>query len=276
MECPLCSSTSKFSFKVNGHNIRDCEVCSHRFAEVSANKLHTEEVYGDSYFTGGGAGYPDYLIESEMLRKRGSMYATKIEKFSTGKGRVLDVGAAAGFILKGFIDKGWEGVGVEPNRKISEYGRNELGLDIVETTFEDFKTDEKFDLISMIQVIPHFYGQRQAFKNAANLLKKDGLLLIETWNRNSVSAKLFGKKWHEYSPPSVLQWYSLEGLTDFVKKFNFKKVAHGRPSKNISGKHVKSLIKYKLGNSFLLDLIPNKVNFPYPSEDLFWVLYRKE
>ena len=275
MECPLCSSKSKYSFKVNGYTIRDCEVCSHRFAEIRANKYHTEEVYSDSYFTGGGAGYPDYLIESEMLRKRGSMYANKIEKYATERGRILDVGAAAGFILQGFIDKGWEGVGVEPNQKISDYGRKELGLDIVQTPFEDFKTDEKFSLISMIQVIPHFYQQRQAFENAANFLKKDGLLLIETWSRNSISAKLFGKKWHEYSPPSVLHWYSLEGLTNFLKEFNFKKVANGRPPKNISGKHVKSLIKYKLGNSFLLNLIPNKINLPYPSEDLFWVLFRK-
>ena len=33
------------------------------------------EIYDDSYFSGGGAGYSDYLAEGEMLKQRGRMYA---------------------------------------------------------------------------------------------------------------------------------------------------------------------------------------------------------
>lgn len=276
MKCPLCSSQSKFVFEINDFNLRDCISCSHRFAEIHADELHVSKTYDDSYFHGGGAGYSDYLIESEMLRKRGRMYAKKIAKFSQKKGKILDVGAAAGCILNGFIDEGWNGLGLEPNLKIASYGRQEYGLDIKQGSLEGFRTNEKFDLISMIQVVPHFYKQRKAFENATNLLAKNGLLLIETWNRESISAKVFGKYWHEYSPPSVLQWFSLKGLTVFLKDFGLEKIAHGRPTKKISGKHAKSLIKYRIGNSFLLNLIPDKINLPYPSEDLFWALYRKK
>jgi len=276
MKCPLCNSQSKFAFKSKGFNILDCQSCSHRFAEIEADNKHVDNVYNDSYFNGGGGGYSDYLVESELLQKRGQMYSKKIAKFQNNKGRILDVGAAAGFVLKGYVDDGWSGIGLEPNNSIAKVGTEKLGLDIRQNALETFKTEEKFDLISMIQVVAHFYDQRASFENASNLLKENGLLLIETWNRDSISAKMFGKNWHEYSPPSVLQWFSLSGLTDFLKEFGFVKIGDGRPSKKISGKHAKSLLKHTIGNNFLLNLIPEKINFPYPSEDLFWALYRKK
>lgn len=275
MNCPLCQSGSKFAFAAKGFNLLDCVKCSHRFAEIEADEKHVAEVYNDSYFNGGGAGYPDYLVESEMLRKRGTMYAKKLEKFLTSKSKILDVGAAAGFILQGFIDEGWSGIGLEPNMEIARMGREKFGLDIRQGSLESFQTNKKFDLISMIQVVAHFYEPRKAFENVSNLLNENGFLLIETWNRESFLARIFGKNWHEYSPPSVLQYFSLDGLTEFLQDFDFERISHGRPSKKISGEHVKSLLKYRLGDSFLLKLIPSKINFPYPSEDLFWALYQR-
>jgi SAM-dependent methyltransferase len=275
MKCPLCKADSQQVFEIKGFNVLDCVKCLHRFAEITADEIHVANVYNDKYFNGGGAGYSDYLIEGKMLRTRGRMYAKKIEKFAES-GKLLDVGAAAGFILQGFTDENWHGTGLEPNALMTNFGREKLALDIRQGSLESFETDEKFDLISMIQVAAHFYDPRKSFENASNLLKKDGLLLIETWNRESFLAKIFGKNWHEYSPPSVLQWFSLNGLTTFLKEFGFEKVASGRPSKKISGEHAKSLLRYRLGNNFLLNLIPDKFNFPYPSEDLFWAIYRKK
>lgn len=276
MNCPLCQSESKFAFEAKGYPVRDCVKCGHRFAGIAADENHVAATYDDTYFSGGGAGYTDYLAEGDMLKKRGQMYAKKIEKFAGAKGRILDVGAAAGFILEGFRREGWQGAGLEPNTQIARAGREKFGLDIRCGALESFETDEKFALVSMIQVAAHFYAPAKAFRKTSELLDENGLLLIETWNRASISARIFGKNWHEYSPPSVLQWFSEKGLTAFLKDFGFEKLAGGRPSKKISGAHAKSLLKYRLGNNFLLKLIPDRLNFPYPSEDLFWAVYRKK
>lgn len=276
MLCPLCQSESKFSFEAKGFAVRDCVKCGHRFAGIAADENHVSAIYDDSYFSGGGAGYSDYLADGEMLKRRGQMYSKKLEKFSATKGKMLDVGAAAGFILQGFIDEGWKGIGLEPNAEIAKTGREKFELDIRQGSLESFAADKKFDLISMIQVVAHFYAPREAFQKAFDLLGDNGFLLIETWNRESISARIFGKNWHEYSPPSVLQWFSEKSLTEFLGGMGFEKIAGGRPSKKISGAHAKSLLKYRLGNNFLLKLIPDKLQFPYPSEDLFWAIYRKK
>ncbi len=274
-DCPLCGSDSKVVFEAKGFSVLDCLACGHRFAEVAAGEQHVAEVYGDEYFSGGGAGYSDYLAEGEMLNLRGRMYAEKLAKILPDKGRLLDVGAAAGFILRGFVDSGWQGTGLEPNAEMAKFGAKALGLHIRRGSLETFETKDKFDVVSMIQVAAHFYDPRAAFERARDLLSDGGILLIETWNRDSVSARVFGKNWHEYSPPSVLQFFSEKGLTAFLQGIGFEKVAGGRPSKKISGAHARSLLKYRIGDSFLLKMIPEKINFPYPSEDLFWAAYRR-
>jgi len=135
----------------------------------------------------------------------------------------------------------------------------------------------------MIQVIPHFYDLMGGMENLAQHTKPGGHWMIETWNSDSKTARLMGKSWHEYSPPSVLHYFSMETLDFMVHQFGFKRIARGRLLKQIGAAHAKSLIRYKfdkspVGNVVnpLLKVIPDQMVIPYPSEDLFWALYQKE
>ncbi|MBK9165421.1 MAG: class I SAM-dependent methyltransferase [Acidobacteria bacterium] len=263
-----------FVFEVSGINILDCKECGHRFAETGDEEDHIERVYGDHYFTEGGAGYADYLSEERLLRKRGVFYARKLARH-TEPGRILDVGCAAGFTLKGFHDAGWNGTGIEPNEMIGSYGRVQLGLDIRHGTLEAFGESDRFSAIAMIQVVAHFREPMRAFEKARDLLTDRGLLLIETWDRGSIVARTLGKHWHEYSPPSVLQWFSSEGLDRCLSPLGFEKLSGGRTLKWIAGDHIKSLLRYRLGRMPGLGLIPDRIRLPYISDDLFYAIYRK-
>ena len=274
MECPLCESPSNFVFPAKGINILDCDNCDHRFAQMDADEESVEVVYDDGYFNGGGAGYPDYNAEADLLIKRGQMYADRIKRY-TQPGRMLDVGSACGYILKGFLELGWRGIGLEPNESMVRGARTRLGVPVLQGTLESIESHGKFDLITMIQVVGHFYDPVKAFTTAHSLLEDNGLMLIEGWNREALSARMFGQRWHEYSPPSVRQWYSPDSLTEFLDRIGFEKIAHGRPPKHISGRHAKSLLKYHVGSSRIFDVIPDTLTIPYFADDLYWILYRK-
>ncbi|KXJ98624.1 MAG: type 11 methyltransferase [Acidobacteria bacterium OLB17] len=274
MSCPLCSSAAKEALVAKGIPILDCTDCGHRFYNVNATPFAPAEIYNDAYFDGGGAGYSDYRADRQLLVERGRMYARKLERF-TSPGRILDVGAACGYILKGFVDEGWEGIGLEPNASMAAFAADDVGVAVRTGTLEETEIDGKFDLVSMIQVAAHFYDPAAAFARARGLLAENGLLLIETWDRASFSARILGKHWHEYSPPSVVHWFTPKGLTDFLSHNGFERIAGGRPSKWISGGHARSLLKYRLGERKILDLIPSWIKIPYPAEDLFWALFRK-
>lgn len=281
MRCTVCDGATSRLFKHEDYWIRVCAICRHRVAEVTLSASHVARIYDDTYFEGGEAGYTNYLSEAPILRAHGSRYGRLLTHY-TRPGAVLDVGAAAGFVLKGFMDEGWCGCGLEPNPRMAEYARTQLGLRMVTGSLEEFHTNERYDLISMIQVIAHFVDPRQALEAAQQVTRPGGFWLIETWNRESWTARAFGKHWHEYSPPSVLQWFSPDGLCRLAAQFGFREAARGRPSKWINAAHAKSLLRYRLKDSRLdqlfahaSGLIPDRLALPYPAEDLFWILFQK-
>jgi 2-polyprenyl-3-methyl-5-hydroxy-6-metoxy-1,4-benzoquinol methylase len=286
--CPLCGQASQRWIQQQGYWIRDCHICGHRFTERWTDTAsHVAQVYGDNYFKGGGAGYPDYLAEADLLRQHGRRYAKLLKRYMA-PGTLLDVGSAAGFILQGFLEADWQGQGLEPNPTMVGYAQQSLKLPVKLGTLENLTEAEildaaKVDLVTMIQVVAHFSDCQQAFAAASKYTKSGGFWLIETWNYKSWMARLLGTHWHEYSPPSVLHWFSPDRLAQFAAQYGFKEVDRGRPAKFIRSDHAKSLLRYKLkplpAGSVLLkaiDLIPDHWCIPYPAEDLFWMLLQKQ
>lgn len=284
IRCPICTGPTQARFVKNGYGIHECRRCGHRCAALLATPAHVATVYGDHYFSGGGDGYPDYLGEGQLVQAHGRRYGALLHNYMT-PGRLLDVGAAAGFVLRGLQEHGWQGVGLEPNAQMAAYGRTELGLTMITGDLERYvraADDASFDLVTMIQVIAHFYDLRQALAQAAALTRPGGYWLIESWDYTSWPARLLGESWHEYSPPSVLHWFSPQGLTQLASEFGFALVARGRPAKQLNGAHAKSLLRHKLQATPALALlnrplalIPDDFPLPYPAFDLFWSLFRK-
>jgi hypothetical protein len=282
MMCLICGGLTRRCFIHGGYWIRACEGCGHREAEIENVANHISTVYGDDYFNGGGAGYRDYLSEADILVAQGRRYARLMGRY-TNPGTVLDIGSAAGFVLKGFTDGGWSGQGIEPNAWMAHYASTQLGLDVVTGSLEDVRIDRTFDLVSMIQIVAHFINPRAALKVADSVTRSGGFWLFETWNRASITARLFGRHWHEYSPPSVLHWFAPKELCRLASEFGFREVARGRPLKRIKAAHAQSLVKYRsqdsrlgraLGN--LIGLLPAQLSLPYPAEDLLWIILQKD
>ena len=279
--CPICDGATRRLFRKHGYWIRSCDVCRHQWVEITPSPGHIKAVYNDLYFQGDGAGYPDYLSEGQILQNRGRWYSRLLARYMA-PGTLLDIGTAAGFVLRGFLDEGWNGKGIEPNARMAEFARTRLGLPVDTGTLEEFQTGDRYDVISMIQVVAHFVHPRRAFRAAAEVTRPAGFWLIETWNRESLTARILGKHWHEYSPPSVLHWFSAQGLGGLAAQFGFREIARGRPMKWISGAHAKSLLQYNFQDSRLARLaaatvrvIPDGLAIPYPAEDLFWALFQK-
>ena len=279
--CPLCGDVSARLFEKHGHGIARCQDCGHRFAQIAVSEAHIDSVYGDDYFQGGGAGYRDYLSESSLLRAHGQRYGRLLKRFAPA-GEVLDVGAAAGFLLQGLQDEGWHGAGLEPNDRMAAYAREQSGLNVFTGSLETFSSTRQFEVVSLIQVVAHFVDPREAFAKVSELVRPGGLCLIETWNVASWTARLFGSEWHEYSPPSVLHWFTPDRLADLLAEFGLHQVARGRPSKWINAGHAASLLQHKLSHNRWtrwlaspLNLLPSHLALPYFGDDLFWGVYRK-
>lgn len=279
-DCPICGCESVRKFIVREeYCVRGCRHCGHRFLEWRPPEGHVARAFGDGYFSGGGGGYPDYLSEGSMLRSRGSWYARLLAGYIDPPGTVLDVGAAAGFISDGFRTQGWRPEILEPNPQMLLHARVKLGLTAHAGTLETFRSNKVYDVISMIQVVHHLTDIRRAMQIAAVHTRPGGIWLVETWDNSSVSARLFGPRWHVYNPPTVIQYFSRRSLEHLCAQFGFVRIGLGRTSKPISCGHAKSLLRHHLGNCCperLLRLLPDRWSIPYPADDLFWMLFQKQ
>lgn len=279
--CFLCGGEARSLFDKDGYDICSCAHCDHVFADYLPPRDHVSRVYGEKYFFGGGAGYPNYLREEGILRAHGQRYGNLLAQYMA-PGEVLDVGSAAGFVLQGLQDHGWKGKGLEPNPRMASFAREQLGLSVAAATLEEYRTSERFDLINMIQVLAHFTDLDAALRNAVCLTKSGGYWLVETWNRASWMARLFGRNWHEFSPPSVLHWFSPASLRRLLSQYGMREVATGRPAKHLAVVHAKTLLQHTLGSGPIgrtltgaLNILPEHAALPYPAFDLFWGLYQK-
>lgn len=277
----LCKEERTLLFRKNGFEIKECNKCGYRYTDIDASRNQVKDVYSDDYFFKGQSGYPNYLQEKNILLRAGKKYAKIVAKYAP-VGKVLDVGSAAGFILKGFESMGWECEGVEPNDTMASYGRTELNLKITTGSLEEFNSENRYDLITLIEVIGSFYDLDTAMKAVVRYIKDDGLVLVESWDRESRTARFFGKRWHEYCPPTVTHWYSDKTLNDLFQYYGFELVAKGRPSKKISIKHGLAILDtntpniiFKKGLFRFLSRVFGKWRISYPPLDLKWYIFKK-
>ena len=280
--CPVCQSRGLWVFSKHGVRVLDCGNCYHRFADIDPVDQHTDALYAVDYFTEGADGYVNYIGDGHLVQDRAGWYARLLRKQGVRCGHVLDVGAAAGFFLKGLTEFGWTGAGLEPNTEMVRYGREELKLDLRRGSLETLAAEESFDLVSMIQVVAHLVDPAEAFYKAALHTRQGGHWIVETWNYRSLCARLFGQLWHEYSPPRTLHWFSPRSIQKLASQFGMELISSGHPDKSISGEHAKSLIQHATAGSAVARviaaparLIPNGFRIPYLADDLNWFLFRK-
>jgi SAM-dependent methyltransferase len=280
--CPVCGALTVLRFTMESTPIRGCGSCGHGFADYQADGRHLSTIYGDDYFSATGPGYLDYLSEAELLRKKGRRYGAIIGHYAP-HGRVLDVGSAAGFIAAGMRDTGLAVTGLEPNGRMASYAREALGLPTLNETLENLGGVAAYDVVSMIQVVAHFVDPRRAFAAAARATRPGGYWLIEGWKADSIVACTFGRRWHVYSPPSVLNYFTMKSLDLLAAEFGFLRVATGRPRKLLTAVHAAGLFEFLGPRSNVLRFaakvarrIPRRFVLPYPGDDIFWAIYRSD
>src|SRR5262249_30592190 len=94
----------------------------------------------------------------------------------------------------------------------------------------------------------------------------------------SLTARMLGKRWHEYNPPSILHWFVPREIEELGSRIGLTPIGRGRPPKLLLGSYARHLLSKQLEGIGLvvvtpaLKLIPNSWVIPYPGDDIFWIL----
>lgn len=147
-----------------------------------------------------------------------------------GTGRLLEIGAGAGFFLKEAEKAGWSGVGTEIIDAAIDFATRQLGLDVRRGTAEELDLREPpFDAVVLLEVIEHLYEPRRALAAVRAALRPGGLLVLSTPNFRSLSRAMLGSDWTVLSPAEHLFYFTRRSLDRLLVEEGFSAIEHPVP-----------------------------------------------
>jgi len=188
----------------DGYEIVECPDCGVLFRAELPSAEGLLEIYGSAYFSASagethGQGYADYLGEEANHRANAKSRLGLLARHAT-RGRLLDVGCAAGFFLHEATRMGWDVEGVEVADGMVAHARG-LGLTVHEAPFDDVELEsEGFEVVTMWDYIEHSADPAGDLRHAARLLRPGGVLVLSTGDARSIIARLSGRRWHLLTP----------------------------------------------------------------------------
>jgi len=223
--CPLCeSAAARYLVTRRGFDVVRCRSCGLVFVWP----LPTAEAL-EAFYSAGG--YHAEVDEAERRRTFADRLA-RIEELAPRRGRLLDVGCAAGLFLDVARAEGWDVAGVDLNRNSVDAAR-ERGLDVRRGDLADQEFPQgAFDAITLFDLIEHTGDPRTLLARCRALLRPGGLLVITTPDVGGLAPRvtwaLFGLTlgaWDHPTPPGHLVQFSRATLSRLLGECGYEVAA---------------------------------------------------
>lgn len=157
------------------------------------------------------------------------------ERSSMEDKKVLDVGCGGGILAEALSELGANVTGIDASENtigVAKSHSRSIGSDVIyiQNTIEEFISshpNEKFDVITCLEMLEHVPSPNEIIKSCSNLLKDDGNIFFSTINRNPRSylfavigaeyiLNLLPKGTHDYEkfikPSELAKWIREAGL----------------------------------------------------------------
>jgi 2-polyprenyl-3-methyl-5-hydroxy-6-metoxy-1,4-benzoquinol methylase len=117
-----------------------------------------------------------------------------------GRGRLLEVGAGAGGLIRVAYERGWAVSATEVSesglRQLRETGAEVFAGDVVDARY----AEGLFDLVVSLEVVEHLPAPAPHLRELWRVTRPGGLLLLSTPNFNGISRRRFGMAWRVIDP----------------------------------------------------------------------------
>jgi len=170
------------------YRLVQCNTCKLVRSDPIVDSPLLEKLYKQSAFR--------YEQEVANLQGTYGRYLRKLEKYSSGKKRLLEIGCGNGFFLEEALRQGYlEIKGVEPSEGAISLATPEIRPHITSEVMQSgLFAKNYFDAICMFQLFDHIAEPNEFLESCIEVLKPGGLILCFNHNFESVSAKVLGEK----------------------------------------------------------------------------------
>lgn len=225
LKCKFCESENLLIVKTikSPHNslnytLCECKKCKSRFFDDKEFDFNIDEIYEK---------YPEnkeYMNSKFIFSRYWNNQKNLLIKILGHKPKsVLDLGCRTGDFLMHF-DKSIIRDGVELAKPYASIGR-ERGLNIFDCKLEDVNFDNKYDIVSAYAILEHLVDPIEFLNNLDGLVSENGLLVILIPSHENLKRFLIDNysnvRWHMYSPPEHLNFFSKKFLDQYLQNKGF-------------------------------------------------------
>lgn len=180
--CPICQSKSKNTGTkacltgVEEYDLASCSSCNAMYFSPMPNAVEINNFY-DGVFWGDDA--------DKQLGKGFAFAKLYLPKKTGSQKKILDVGCASGFFLKGIETSttDWDCYGIELNPELAEHAQKSLGLNVYCGKLETAPfQDGFFDYIHLRDIVEHVTDPLAFLLKCRQLLKNNGHIYLSIPN----------------------------------------------------------------------------------------------
>lgn len=222
ISCPVCCSfDSRLFLKKNGYDIKICSDCQTLYVSPRPTLADLTSFYNrQDYYQSSDLGYLCYLGEEKQRRIEAQKRLRIINSLLPIKGKLLDLGCAAGFFLDEAHNSGWFVVGTELSNDMRQFAFHKLGVHVFSDT-NIFKS-YSFDVVTMWEYIEHLVDPLNELQSIRNLLKTNGVICISTPNTAHLQLDQNPQAWWEFKPPAHLTFFTAKTLQQLVETAGYE------------------------------------------------------
>ena len=176
----------------------------------SINNSFYDEL-GDDWYT--SCCHPIALLRAENAIRTPWIY--EIVAQHSPQGKLLDIGCGAGLFCNPMAEKGLAVTGIdlsEPSLAIAQQHDRTKNVRYLRASAEKLPFEnESFDCVAALDLLEHVEHPEAVIREAARVLKKEGLFFFHTFNRNLLSWLLVikGVEWSVKGTPRKMHVYDL-------------------------------------------------------------------
>jgi len=235
--CPICGPDQpglegpRDFATIKGYPLKRCPNCELQLFDPQPDDLTLAVLYEEEYYNAWGMHNDESSTRALKLATFDRLLRPLRARFP-GAPRLLDCGAATGYLMEKALDLGMQPYGVElsefgAERMTRRFGPGRVFCGPFDQAAFEGVDHEFFDIITMIDFIEHVRDPMGTLVKAFNLLKPGGQLLILTPNAGSLSRRLMGVRWLHYKVEH-LSYFSPRSLAKAMQRVGFVDVRVGR------------------------------------------------
>jgi len=232
--CPICGNSElKFIYKrdfsdkgisfISSYDVVSCKVCGFVFASEipTQNKFNTYYSINSKYEFKSNS----YIAPQTFKDHAKAVVDFIIPNIPNKNIDILDIGCSTGTLLNEFKSRGYNNLlGIDPSDCCAKATKELYDIDAVGSTISSYKSDRKFDLITLVAVVEHIVDLKKSLKKVISLLKPNGMLFMDIPDIELFHKHIYGP-FHQFHTEHI-NYFSSNSIKNLLSLYshNFVKI----------------------------------------------------